>query len=232
MRACIGAAVLIAACACARLADAQDYAGYSGQPGPPRPRVGFQLALRTGLAVPLGNVDGLPGGEMTNFVSPQVPLFVEIGGKVTPHFFVGGFLGLAFGGPAGDLRNTCEVSNSTCVAAGARFGAEVQYHIMPEATANPWIGYGIGYESVAVAFSEGSRTGTISYNGFEFAHLMGGVDFRLSRVFGLGPFVNFSVGTYSRTHYELSGDTTLEGDVRDTATHEWLTAGVRVVFFP
>lgn len=110
---------------------------------------------------------------MSNLFSPQVPLFVEIGGKVIPHLFVGGYFGPAFGGTAGDLHATCESSNTTCFAVGARIGAEVQFHFLPAARANPWIGYGIGYESVAVAFTEGNRTGSVSYNGFEFAHFGG-----------------------------------------------------------
>jgi hypothetical protein len=220
---------LVATCACARLAASQDL---PGDTKPPRARVGFQLGLRTGLAVPLGNADGATGGEMSNLFSPQVPLIVEIGGKPTPHLFIGGYLGLGFGGTAGDLKTTCENSNATCFAVGARLGAEVQFHILPAARANPWLGYGIGYESVAVGFTEGSRTGRVSYNGLEFAHLMAGVDFRLSRVFGLGPFVDLSIGQYRRSHYELTGETTIDGDVSEKRAHEWVTFGLRTVFFP
>jgi hypothetical protein len=186
--------------------------------------------LRAGLAVPLGDANGRPGGEMSNAFSPQVPLLVEIGGKPIPNLFIGGYLGLGFGGTAGDLKNTC--ADSTCFTVGARLGAEIQYHIVPGATANPWIGYGIGYESIAVAFTEGSQTGSLSYNGFEFGHFMAGVDFRLSRLFGLGPFADFAIGQYRRTRYELTGDVTVEGDIAEKGTHQWLTVGLRTVFFP
>ena len=229
MRASMVFLSLVATSGYARLAAGQELP--RGSP-PPAARVGFQLGLRTGLAVPLGKADGAPNGEMANLFSAQVPLLVEIGGKVIPQLFVGGYLGLAFGGTAGDLQRTCVSSHATCFAAGARLGAEAQFHILPAARANPWIGYGIGYESVAVGFSEGSRTGSVSYNGFEFAHFMGGVDFRFSRVFGLGTFASFSIGQYRRSHYELSGDPVIEGDIPEKAIHEWFTVGLRTVFFP
>ena len=57
---------------------------------------------------------------------------------------------------------------------------------------------------------------------------MGGVDFRLSRAFGIGPFVDLSVARFSSGHDDLVGDF----DIPNKATHEWLTLGVRAVIFP
>ena len=225
MRIAIVCLSLGAACAYAPLAAGQDL---PSDRGPPRARVGFQLGLRTGLAVPFGLTDG--EREMSNYFGPQVPIFVEIGGKVIPQLFVGGFLGLGFGGPAGWLKETCV--DSTCLAIGARFGAEVQYHFLPAGPTNPWVGYGLGYESAGVVGSQGSRSGSLSYDGFEFAHFMAGVDFRLSRVFGLGPFASFSIGQYRQFRYEFTGEPTIELDISEKATHEWLTVGLRTVFFP
>jgi hypothetical protein len=77
-----------------------------------------------------------------------------------------------------------------------------------------------------------SNGGSISDNGFEFANLMGGVDFRLSRTFGIGPFLSLSIGQYRKYRSEILGTPKLEGDIQDQATHEWLSAGARFVFFP
>ena len=71
----------------------------------------------------------------------------------------------------------------------------------------------------------------MSVGGFEYAHFMGGVDFRLNDGFGIGPVVDFSIGEYSHAHYD-SGRTTTDEDIQNKATHEWLTLGVRFVFFP
>jgi hypothetical protein len=221
--------ILLATLSYTTLAPAQDNAPRNDAPPA---RVGFQMALRTGYAIPMGKANGGVRGDMSNLFAGQVPLFLEIGGKVNRYLFIGGYLGLGFGGTAGDLKTICESSGTTCVAIGARFGAEIQYHILPDRMANPWIGYGIGYESTGVSMSSGGQTGTISDNGFEFAHFMGGVDFRLSRAFGIGPFLGLSIGQYRRYHYEVTGSPTQDGDIVEKATHEWFSAGVRAVFFP
>lgn len=195
----------------------------------PKERVGFQMALRTGYAVPLG--DAQENVEMSDVASGQVPLFVEIGGKVSPNVFLGGYLGLSFGGPDGALEAICDPWDA-CVSVGMRLGAEVQYHILPRGSANPWIGYGIGLEALAVGFEEDDDEGSVAYDGFEYARLSAGVDFRLSRVFGLGPFLDFSVGEYTGYEVDIPGVSDDEGDIENGAAHQWLTFGVRGVFFP
>jgi hypothetical protein len=230
-------------------AIAQDAPQSAGGTAPP-PRVSFQMALRTGYAVPMGDARGAepcrgmspgacppPGGPandvaMSDLFSGQVPIFVEVGGKVIPALFVGGFLGLGFGGAAGQVGESCKQDRSDCTTVGVRFGAEVQYHVLPAEMANPWIGYGFGFESIALALSRGGQTSTSGLSGLEFAHLMGGIDFRLSRVFGIGPFVDFSLGQYSKYRFETPYFGTQEGDIQATKMHQWLAFGARSTFFP
>lgn len=201
----------------------------------PPARVGFQMALRTGYAVPMGYARGGAGGAdlaMSDGFSGQVPIFMEIGGKVIPNLFLGGYLGLGFGGPPGEFDTLCNSGGLTCVAVGFRIGAEIQYHILPGEMTNPWVGYGIGFESLALGMSQGGQSWTDSYSGLEFAHLMGGIDFRLNRIFGIGPFVDYSIGDYTTYHVEEPGFATVDGDIQVTRTHEWLAFGVRGTFFP
>jgi len=61
----------------------------------------FSNGLRTGYALPLGSADGSNGDEMSNLYSGQVPLLVEVGGKPSSAIFLGGYLGLGFGGTDG-----------------------------------------------------------------------------------------------------------------------------------
>lgn len=222
--------IVLSSCTFATLAQAQE------EPMPtasnvPRARVGFQMALRTGYAVPMGKLSDRSNADLSNFFSGQVPVFVEIGGKPNPHLFLGGYFGLGVGGAAGVQKDACETANASCVAVGLRLGAEIQYHILPEGSTNPWLGYGIGYESLAISGSAGGTTESVAVGGLEYAHLMGGVDFRLSHGFGLGPVVDFSVGQYSHARFE-SGSTTIDEDIQSQATHQWLTFGARFVFFP
>jgi hypothetical protein len=75
----------------------------------------------------------------------------------------------------------------------------------------------------------------VSAGGFEFAHFMAGLDFRLTRVVGIGPFADFAIGQYSRTSSEttINGVTVKsDGDIQNTALHEWLTIGAKFTIFP
>jgi hypothetical protein len=187
------------------------------QTPPPPPRTGFQMDIRTGYSVPMGNLQ--KDVKMSDWVSGQVPFLLDIGGKIIPELFLGGYFGFGVGGAGGPLKETCP----NCTSVRLHFGAEVQYHILPAGFVNPWIGYGIGLESMAVGDSS-----SVGFGGFEFARFMGGADFRINKVFGVGPFVDLSMATYS----SFSDGDGNNLDITETATHEWLTLGVRFVFFP
>ena len=129
------------------------------------------------------------------------------------------------------VDSQCNRLNATCVGVGVRIGAEIQYHILPAGALNPWLGYGLGYEAAGYGMSYPGYDETASASGFEFAHFMAGLDIRLSHGFGLGPFVDFSMGTYSKVDDKVNGVTSSESIDR-TAGHQWLTLGVRGVVFP
>lgn len=166
----------------------------------PKARTGFQADFRTGFSFATGKIEGVYGvADVTNAVLFQVPLLVDIGSKVSPEVFIGGYSGFSFGG------GTCATE---CASSAFHLGAEVQYHILPNSFVNPWVGYGLGLELLVIAPVQG-------YQGFEFARFMGGADFRLSRVFGVGPFVDFSMTAFN-----------------EHGIGKNLTLGARFVLFP
>lgn len=181
--------------------------------------------------VPFGQATGAAGDSMGNTFSGQVPLILDVGGKPWPNLFLGGYLGLGFGGAAGSSGQVCSQENVSCVTASLRLGLEAQYHFAPAASMNPWIGYGIGYESTGFSGSNGSNTFSVAAAGWELGHFMGGVDFRLSPKVGIGPMVDFSVGQYNKVSVNQGGQTT-DASIANQALHEWLLIGVRLVFFP
>jgi hypothetical protein len=113
-----------------------------------------------------------------------------------------------------------------------RIVGEIQYHFAPAHAWNPWLGYGIGIETSAVSVSSGSGndSSNASATGFDFAHLMAGIDYRQGRGFGVGPFVDFSLGQYESVNYDLPGQSsqTMGGK----ALHAWLAFGARFVIKP
>jgi hypothetical protein len=203
----------------------------TGVDGAPAAQTGFQLAIRSGIQVPAGSVSGEPNDGMSDVFATQWPVMFEIGGKPTPHLFLGAYFGVGVGGAGGALADACARENATCVAANVRLGFEIQYHGAPDKKTNPWIGYGIGYESSAVSGSGNGNNVTASVVGPEYAHFSAGLDFRLSHTVGLGPVVGLSLGQYTHAKTEING-TTNEGDIQNTALHEWVSLGLRLVFFP
>jgi hypothetical protein len=185
-------------------------------------RVGFQTAVRTGYSIPMGKQRDVAGADMSNNFTGQVPLFFEMGGKPSPYVFLGGYLGLGFGRAAGTLQENCG-----CSVFSLHIGVEAQAHLLPAATTNPWIGFGIGFESIST-----NTTSSVTMTGVEYARFMAGVDFRLDPVFGVGPFIDLSLGQYSQAREEASGQTIQEASIQNQGIHEWLSLGVRGVFFP
>lgn len=206
------------------------YVGSARAEAPPE-RTGFQLALRTGVAIPFGEAD--KGEKMSDITSLQVPLIVDIGAKVIPQLFLGGYFGFGFGGAGGKLADDCSASSASCISVGLRIGVEAQYHILPGAGVNPWLGYGIGYESLALSMSNDGDDASVGSGGLEFAHFMGGADVRLNRKFGIGPFVDVALGRYSTFSTEFNGNS-ISRNIDDSlrTTHGWVMFGARMVFFP
>ena len=198
----------------------------------PAVRLGFQMALRGGYAHPLGRASGASDGKMSDVTTGQIPVIVELGGKVVPNLFLGGYLGIAGGLAAGNLDDLCDEADYDCYALGIRAGLEGHFQLVPHGRTNPWIGYGIGYETLTVSMSDGDDTGSFSVSGPEYARVMAGLDFRLSRGFGLGPFLDVSIGKYTQYKDDPPGGESDDGDIPKTGMHEWVTVGARFVFFP
>jgi len=197
---------------------------------PPASR-GFQLALRTGYSLPMGKATGEDGDDLSKGLGNQIPFLVDLGGKLTDNIFLGGYIGAAVGKEGSDLEKLCGTSGISCTTAAFRIGALFEYNFLPNQKVNPWLGYGIGIESNAINAEGNGRKASVTITGFEFAHLMGGVDFRLTELFGIGPFVDLSIGQFDRvTNDDGSSKETTTIDKK--AMHQWLTLGVRAVFWP
>lgn len=157
----------------------------------PMPRRGSQLALRSGAALPAGHLAG--SSPMAALTATQIPLFMDIGAKISRYVFLGGYASVAFGGVTDRWeRNGCRAKD--CGSYSTHLGAQIQIHFGSFERANPWIGYGFGYEWLWTTGSPG-RT----YRGPEYGRFMAGLDFRLSREFGLGPFVDATLAQYTDT---------------------------------
>jgi hypothetical protein len=216
---------------------------YVAEPAPQAPPLGhsgFQMALRSGISLPFGSAkDSFPGeaaspehwsSSLDDLVGLQIPVTLDIGGKPNKHVFLGGYFTYARGFTAGRLAEACDRLPLDCYSSNVRFGAQIHYIFSPNDWLTPWVGYGFGYSWMSAG--DGNRDTYM--RGFDFAHFLGGVDFRFSRTLGLGLFVDYSLGSYA--HQELSADSAtvgaVDGSIVGRTIHQWFTIGPRLVVMP
>jgi hypothetical protein len=173
----------------------------------------IRLGLRLGYALPMGSV--ADGSKMSDLYSGQIPIWIDAGYMVTPNILVGLY------GQYGFVSVKNCPTGVSCSAHDLRFGVQGQYHIMPTQSADPWLGLGVGYESLSTSLSGGGLSVDGSVTGLEFLNLQGGADFKIADAFAVGPFLSFSLGEYS----SATG-----GSIDKKAMHEWLTFGVKGTF--
>lgn len=193
----------------------------------------FVIGARLGYGIAMG--DAQKDAKMSDGISGQVPIWLDLGYMVTPNIMVGLYGQYGFGILGSQLSDACDANGLSCSAHVLRFGVQGQYHLSPAEKLDPWFGVGLGYEMGTMSMSGtvlGNKIdGSATYKGFEFLNLQGGADYKLSPAFGIGPFLSFSLGQYSSTSTSGStGGAATSGDISDKTMHEWLTFGVRGSF--
>lgn len=209
--------------------------------GGPRPAAhGFQLAFRTGLLLPFGDATGAPGDSLSRRYAWQIPLIVDLGARFARSLFLGVSLGLGYGATGSDARVDAACTDDddnlkndiACNVLTLRAGLEVLYSFAPDARLNPWIGYGIGFESSQASISD-DYTGleeTDTSHGITYALLSAGFDLR--NPVGVGPLVEAALGEFTHSTTDLGARGKFRYDIPDRALHAWVLLGLRIVVNP
>ena len=178
----------------------------------------LKLGLRLGYGLPSGKLSS-DGGKMSDAFSGQVPIWLDAGYMVTPNVLVGLYGQYGFV----SVKN-CD-SGASCSAHDLRIGVQGQYHFTPDQSIDPWLGLGVGYESLGFSESAGGLSVDGSAKGWEFLNLQGGVDFQVIPALTVGPFLSFSLDQFSST--TLAGTS---ADISSKALHEWIVFGAKGTF--
>lgn len=203
---------------------------------PPPGQTGLYLGARLGYGIPGGKVgsdgggDNTVSGNLSEGFTGMVPLALEVGYRVLPHLSLGATFQYGFAFINKDNAKDC----GDCSGHDLSFGANVYLHAAPFTSADPWIGLGVGYESLGWGGSTnelGSPASvSASLSGLQFLNLQLGLDFAASPQVTLGPYVGVAMGKYD----SVSATATFQGqtmsasaDITNTAVHEWFTLGVR-----
>jgi outer membrane protein W len=201
----------------------------------PQP-VGLSLGLRVGYAIPGGGIGASPGMGQSNeplsdSVTGQVPLGLDLGYRITPHLGIG--LSLQYGfAQVNDEKVGRDCPD--CSADVVAVAASVFFHAIPGGKFDPWAGLGLGYEllTLHVDLSQGGQhvQGSAKLEGLQYLVLQLGGDFATGSAVTVGPYFAFSAGRYDSTSLTLTGPGVANNESRDIerpAWHEWVTFGLQ-----
>lgn len=205
-------------------------------PGP-----GLELGVRTGYAFSAGHIGAPPNGtdrDLGDFVSGQVPLWLDVGYRINGALYLGGYFQYGFGIVNDDRQNGCRNANVDCSASDIRLGVMGRYALGWLGSTIPWVGLGIGYERVNFSVHQSliASTDTDSTSsGFEIANLQFGLDYPLTSRMVVAPFISVSFGQYQSNSTKTtigSTATTVDQDFDKKSVHEWFLIGARFAFSP
>ncbi|MGE0326112.1 MAG: outer membrane beta-barrel protein [Polyangiaceae bacterium] len=180
----------------------------------------ISVGLRVGYGIPMG--DAAEDSKLSDTVSSALPaLQLDAGYFVTPEIMVGAYFGYAIL----NLSDDGCPSGADCSANQLRYGIQAQYHLSRGESVDPWFGLGFGFEDVSTKVEAGGISADGGLSGLEFISLNGGADFEVADGIGVGPYVSFALGQYSKA--EAGGQS---ADIEKTAMHQWLTLGVKGTF--
>jgi hypothetical protein len=213
----------------------------------PRPRrtPGLEIAARTGFAAPVGELTA--NTDLSTVITGAIPVWVDAGYR-TRRLFLGVYAAYAWGfmtqgraAASAYIANEtvpinwvkCDSLGQSCSGSDVKYGIHVQYHFAPDARLDPWIGYGVGAETLGVdvhghPFGKSNlpeASSTYSFDTFSPALLEAGVDWELGWLW-LGPFVTLDTSRFVSASLSNEGVSETE-TIHDPAFHAWLTLGVR-----
>jgi len=182
----------------------------------------LSLGARLGYGFAMGEV--MEEGDLGDIVKAQIPLQLDVGYRVTPALTLGGYFAYGFGRIGDDimgLGDVCDQDGVDCSSRVYRLGVQIDYAFKgPSMT--PWVGAGFGYEWAKFKAEAGAEELEITFKGFEFLNLQGGVDWKVADKLSVGPFAMVSIGQYSTG--AIDGD---DEDIENKGLHQWLQLGVR-----
>jgi hypothetical protein len=189
---------------------------------------GFQFGMRVSAQVPEGSLGS--AGTLSSLMGPRMHVAFDIGSKVNPYFFVGGYVGVSYGLQGSGFSSVCSGSDasgdgSSCNAESVDGGLIAIVTFAPNRLVDPWAGLSLGYEvqGLNYAGATGTLTG-ISPTG------LAGIDFRLRNrehksFMSIGPYGGITAQKYVTARFDGSS---LEP--AGEPIHAWVHFGFRITF--
>jgi hypothetical protein len=186
----------------------------------------IEIGLRGAYAVPFGKIDDALGDNLDQWIEGDLPLMIELNYRFVEQVLGGIYFSYGFGSNGDFVTQQC-ARGASCSGSTLRFGIGVYYHLMPQNQLDPWFGTSFGYEQFKLDVSGPGGSAYLTASGVEFFNAQAGLDFHLSPLFAIGPFVSAAVGRY--IYIDAPGQS---GVISNKAMHGWFNLGARISFTP
>jgi hypothetical protein len=216
--------------------------GSDGSPRSGAADTGFETGLRLGIGVPLGSAgqDGAGSDRSLNdLTSWRVPIWIDVGYHYSPVTTLGIYAQVGIGGTGDACTSECDWSD-------LRIGIQGQWRLAPASPLEPWIGVGVGYESLSyrtlqiieVLLPDSATPAQVSTRiaerlGGPEVLLQAGLDFEVEDSLHIGPYVSATGALYLSDSFtcDVRGACPQAG-LDGSGFHAWLGVGVRGSYFP
>jgi hypothetical protein len=191
---------------------------------PSTSRAGFFLGARLGYSMPGGKIPtSADSVSYKDLASSQIPLQLDIGyAGLLDTIAVGAYGAIGFQQVGSQMKDQCEKQGVSCDAKLWKVGAQANIH----PAFGLWGGMFMGWEQQSLTAGFGGQSGTLDMRGWETG-VQGGWDIG---AFGVkfGPYASWSWGKFQSVA-STGGAVNASLDM-GSATHNWLTLGIRGVF--
>jgi hypothetical protein len=191
-------------------------------------RTGFQLGVRFSAQVPSGGLGG--GASLSDVLGPRAHLAFDIGSKLNPYFFLGGYAGFSYGLQGNAFTAACGATDAygnspSCTAESVDGGIVAIVTFMPSDLVDPWVGLSLGYELQGFDYAGASGT----FSGIS-PTVLAGADLRFRDrdhrgVASLGPYLGLTGQKYFTAN---AGGSSLDAGAEPI--HAWIHFGLRLTF--
>jgi hypothetical protein len=161
---------------------------------------------------------------MNDIWSGEIPIEVAGRYRFSPSFSAGIYFQYD---PAMIAPRLC-ASGMTCSGYDMRAGVEAVYGFLPDGFLNPWVSVGTGWQWTRFSLATSTQSAALTFSGWEYFNVQGGLDFNLSRTFAVGPYVGYFAGSYTSVSSSLNGvggSSAIDSAFR--AFHGWIQFGAK-----
>jgi hypothetical protein len=174
------------------------------------PSQAFEITLGAGYAQGVGDI-GSNHRALGDISGAGGEVSLGIGYRIDPNWMVG-----VYG--SGSKHATGNFSDGDIWSATA--GVQANYHVMPQADTDPWVGLSSGWRGHWVKHE---AAGTDSRHGWDIARVTAGLDFRLTPQFALAPYVAGGVTMFLTE--ELANESSYS-NIHSPRANVWLSLGL------